>query len=111
MCLNDNRFEVEVDWRNFDGQKGAGHPMPKTDHTGLLYFLDPNIPNNWEVLVNVLDMCSVNNNYWVFAAGATDVEYTLRVTDTDTGQTRSYGNPLGTQAEAITDTSAFATCP
>ena len=36
---------------------------------------------------------------------------TLTVTDTETGQTRSYDNPLGNCAPAVTDTSAFATCP
>ncbi len=108
LCLNDNRFRIEVDWRGFTGPTRAADAAPSTGQAGLLYFLDP---DNWEVLVKVLDRCGNNNHYWVFAAAATNVEYTLRVTDTAAGQTRSYGNPLGTQAEAITDTSAFATCP
>ncbi len=38
-------------------------------------------------------------------------EYTLLVTDTQTGAAREYFNPLGSAADAITDTGAFATCP
>ncbi len=41
----------------------------------------------------------------------TDVEYTLRVTDTASGEIQTYFNPLGVASPAITDTGAFATCP
>ena len=67
--------------------------------------------DNWEMLIKVLDGCGLNQNYWVFAAATTNVEYTLTVTDTMTGQEVSYFNPLGQAASAITDTAAFATCP
>ena len=53
----------------------------------------------------------VNGHFWVFAAATTNVEYTLRVTDTRTGAERRYPNPLGRAAPALTDTSALATCP
>ncbi len=58
----------------------------------------------------VLDGCAINDRFWVFAAGATSVEYTLRVTDTETGAVNEYVNPLGNAADALTDTQAFATC-
>ena len=32
-------------------------------------------------------------------------------TDTQTGQVKTYLNPLGQAANAVTDTGAFATCP
>jgi hypothetical protein len=67
--------------------------------------------SNWEMLVKVLDGCGVNGHFWVFAAGSTDLEYTLRVTDTSTGNVQEYFNPLGGTATAITDTIAFADCP
>jgi hypothetical protein len=63
------------------------------------------------MLIKVLDGCNINNRYWVFAAATTNVEYTLRVTDTETGASKQYRNPLGQASPAITDTSAFATCP
>ena len=57
------------------------------------------------------DGCGFNGHFWVFAATATDVEYTLQVTDMQTGEVREYNNALGQRSPAITDTSAFATCP
>jgi hypothetical protein len=62
------------------------------------------------MLVKVLDGCALNGRYWVFSAATTDVEYTLRITDTETGDVREYWNPLGSAAAALTDTGAFATC-
>ncbi|MCP4658010.1 MAG: hypothetical protein GY856_21585 [bacterium] len=79
-----------------------------SDDSGLFWFFDP---DNWEMLVKVLDACGLNGRYWVFAAATTNVEYTLRVVDTETDSVVEYHNPLGTASPAITDTSAFATCP
>jgi hypothetical protein len=53
----------------------------------------------------------VNDHYWVFVAAATNVELHITVTDTQTGQVRTYFNPLGKAALPVQDTSAFATCP
>jgi hypothetical protein len=108
LCLNGGRFKVEVGWRDFQGGTGVGRVVQESGDSGLLWFFQQ---DNWEMLVKVLDGCGLNQSYWVFAASATDVEYTITVTDTDSGQVRTYSNPLGTQAPAITDTSAFATCP
>ena len=63
------------------------------------------------MLIKVLDGCAVNGHYWVFAAAAIDVEYSLRVTDLDTGEIRRYFSPLGNASPAITDSLAFDTCP
>ncbi len=109
LCLNQGRFEVEVVWRDFAGGTGPGRPVPiSVEDSGLFYFFDP---DNWEILVKVLDGCAINDRYWVFAAATTDVEYTLTVTDTINGEHVQYFNTLGTASPAITDTEAFATCP
>lgn len=64
------------------------------------------------MLVRVLDQCQTpSNRFWVFASSLTNVEVALTVTDTRTGQTKRYGNPLGTPFQPIQDTTAFATCP
>ena len=78
--------------------------------TGEFFFFNP---NNTEFLIKVLDNGSFGTfgNFWVFAAATTNVGYTLRVTDTVTGETKSYENSLGTPSPAVTDTQAFATCP
>ncbi len=109
LCLNQGRFRVEVDWRDFEGKPGSGKAVEfGSADSGLFWFFSP---NNWEMLIKVLDGCGINNRFWVFAAATTNVEYTLRVTDTETGAVQSYYNPLGNPAAALTDTSAFATCP
>lgn len=110
LCLNKGRFRVEVTWRDFNGLTGSGHVVQgvPSDDSGIFWFFSS---NNWEMLVKVLNGCSINNHYWVFSAATTNVEYTLRVTDTNDGTVVPYVNPLGTRAAAITDTTAFATCP
>lgn len=106
LCLNDDRFKVEVE---FDDPAQSGQVADlKPDDTGFFFFTDP---NNFEVLVKVLDGCGFNNNFWVFYASTTNVEYTMTVTDTQTSQIRTYSNPLGQASPAVTDTQAFATCP
>lgn len=109
QCLNNGRFAVEVDWKDFQGNSGQGRTVDfSSDDSGLFYFFDP---NNTEAVIKVLNGCSFNDHFWVFASMATDVEYTLTVIDTQTGESSIYENPLGSAAPAITDTNAFATCP
>jgi hypothetical protein len=67
-------------------------------------------PDNWEVLVKVLDGCSVNDRFWVFYGSTTNVGYELTVTDTETGDSRAYEAPVA-PFQPILDTEAFATCP
>ena len=109
VCLNKGRFRANVSWRDFQ-DSGRAVPVATSSDSGMFYFFNA---DNTEMLVKVLDACGLAsfNSYWVFAAAATNVEYTLTVTDTQTGQTRTYDNPLGMNAPAITDTGAFATCP
>lgn len=109
VLLNDDRFQVEVEWSAPGFPTGPAFVSNlRTEDTGFFYFLDP---ENIEFLVKVLDGCSFNNHYWVFFAGATDVEFELTVTDTQTNQVAVYTNDLGHPADAVTDTFAFATCP
>jgi hypothetical protein len=108
LCLNDDRFHVTALWRTLDGSSGPASAEPLTADTGYFWFFSP---TNVEVIVKVLNACSDFNAYWVFAAGLTNVEVTLTVTDTETGEARTYTNPLGTAFLPVQDTSAFATCP
>ncbi|MEO1369325.1 MAG: PQQ-dependent sugar dehydrogenase, partial [Acidobacteriota bacterium] len=109
LCLHDGRFRVSVDWREFTNQTGPGRSVPlDLGDSGLFWFF---FDTNMEMLVKVLDGCGFNDRYWVFAAGTTNVEWTLRVVDTQTGALRIYTNPLGQPSPAITDTDAFIACP
>jgi hypothetical protein len=110
LCLNDGRFAVEASWREFGNRVGPARAQPLASvDSGLMWFFQP---DNLELLVKVLDNCGgKTNRFWVFAAATTNVEYTLHVTDIESGQVRTYFNPLGTRSPAITDTNAFDTCP
>jgi len=110
LCLQDDRFRVEVSWKDFQGGQGDGRalPLPDRDDTGLFWFFNP---ANVELTVKVLDGCPVNGHFWVFAASGSTVEYEITVTDTQEDVTRTYGNDLGDTPSLIPDTGAFATCP
>jgi hypothetical protein len=109
-CLTDDRFKVRVKWRTQFGTRNAANVVPfGSDDSGMFYFFNP---DNWEMLLKVLDACDLNPpRFWVFAAATTNVEYTITVTDTQEQQVKTYFNPLGTPAQPIQDTAAFATCP
>ena len=68
-------------------------------------------PDNWELLVKVLNACGVNEKFWVLTAAATTVEYEITITDTVTGETWTYDNPLGFPSPAVTDIEAFDCSP
>jgi hypothetical protein len=103
LCLG-NRFVVRATWKNpYTGETGAAHGHPLTDDTGALWFFDP---ANLELMVKVLDGRAVNSSFWVFYGALSNVEYTLTVTDTQTGAERTYHNaPL--QLASRADISAF----
>lgn len=108
LCLDRNRFRVDVAWKDFSGNEGVGKVVPYgSDDSGLFWFFNP---QNWEMLVKVLDGCGVNQRFWIFSAATTTVPYSLRIVDTITGAVREYVNPVGRAAASIIDTSAFASC-
>ncbi len=109
LCLSDGRFRVEARWRTRTGLEGSGQAVELTGDTGYFWFFSP---DNVEAVVKVLDACFAPfDRFWVFAAGLTNVEVTLKVTDTVSGEVREYQNPQETAFRPIQDTQAFATCP
>ena len=104
LCLGPNgRFEVRATWEKPDGETGIGHAVPLTADTGALWFFGD---QNLELLVKVLDGRAINGHFWVYAGALSNVEYALTVTDTLTGQERTYHNPSG-QFASRADTQAF----
>ncbi len=105
ICLHDARYRVQVTWQAEDGRTGAARAAGSaTEDSGLFRFSDP---DNWEVLIKVLDGCAVNGHVWVYGASTTDLGYLIRVTDTATGARKEYRNEPGVPAPAITDATAF----
>ncbi len=110
LCLNiDGRFQVRATYRAPDGASGNARAIHLALRDGgLFYFFDP---NNAEMLIKVLDGCSINQQHWVLFAGATDVQFQVTITDTITGDTKVYDNPQGQLANAVIDINAFGGCP
>ena len=110
LCLNENRFKVELDWERANGESGTGKAvtLDGRDDSGLFWFFDP---GNLEMLIKVLDRCGPPfDSFWVFYAATTNVGFELRVTDTVSGEVKIYDNPIGEVAQPVQDTQAFRTC-
>lgn len=105
LCLQGHRFAVTVDWTNqhAGGALGQGHALVGTDETGTFWFFDA---DNTELVVKVLDGRALNGKFWFFWGSLTDVEYTITVTDTETGASRQYHHAAGSSSGGF-DTGAF----
>ncbi|HEY8019448.1 MAG TPA: hypothetical protein VIH93_00010 [Thermoanaerobaculia bacterium] len=100
LCL-DKRFQVSVNWNNqFNGSSGVGRAIPKTAFTGFFSFGDP---SNIELLVKILTFPDAVK---VFYGELTNLQFTITVTDTGTGDVKTYSNTPG-DCGAI-DQAAFA---
>jgi hypothetical protein len=104
LCLNGGRFAVEIAWKDFQGNMGTGKAVELSGgDTGYFWFFDE---ANVEVVLKVLDGSPVNGHHWVFYGALSSVEYTVTVTDTQTGEVNTYRNPSGRLA-SVADTGAF----
>ena len=108
LCLSNSRYKVQTQWFAPTGGNGEGQVILLTGDTGAFWFFTS---SNVEMVIKVLNGCSLNSNYWTFAGGLTNVNVILTVTDTQTGIIKTYINPQGSPFQPIQDTSAFATCP
>ncbi len=108
-CLQRGRFRTEVSYEAYDGASGDAKTTPSdSPDTAIFYFFGP---ENWELMVKVLDGCGLNSKFWVYSSASTDVEYTMTITDTQTLAQKVYTNPLGRIAETVTDNLAFPCTP
>ena len=103
LCLNDHRFRVDASWRDFEGRTGVGQAGALTSDTGTFWFFDD---ANTELIVKVLDARNVNGHFWVFYGALSNVEFDITVTDTTTGDSRTFHNEAGNFA-SVGDTEAF----
>ena len=106
LCLQ-GRYRVDARYeggREISGKAGA---VGLTDESGYFWFF---APGNLELVVKVLDGCSVNKKQWVFITGLTSLRVLAVVTDTWTGATSTYLNEMNKPFPTIQDVNAFATC-
>jgi hypothetical protein len=114
LCIDDDpgdqRFRVRVTYNTSQagGFSGSADAIPLAPlgvfRGGLFWFFTQDNP---EMLVKVLNGCSVNNRFWVFLTAGTNVGFTVTVRDMQTGATRTYSNPDLRPAPPVQDTSAF----
>jgi hypothetical protein len=105
LCLASSRFQVTVDWEvPSQGRSGQGAAVPISTDTGYFWFSSD---SNVELVVKVVDGRPINGHFWIFAAALSNVQYTLRVTDTQTGVTKAWDNPEG-QLASWSDTGDFS---
>ena len=109
LCLNGGRFAVTATFQQTpSGPLMTAHAVLLTDDTGYFWFFDP---TNTEMVVKVLNGCAINENYWVFLAGLTNVGVTTLARDAGSGFMKTYTNNVGTAFQPVQDTSAFHACP
>ena len=91
--LQAGRFQVTAAWSN------GGSTAPAyvncgatTDQTAYFYWIDP---GNSELIVKLLDFCSISSAWAVYANGATDMKVVITIFDTATHATWVGQNPLG----------------
>ncbi len=111
LCVLDNRFSIEV--RFVDPNISDPDVEPEMDakvasllttpETGFFWFFNP---SNIELAAKVLDGRAHNGHFWLLYGGVSDVEYTLTVTDTVTGLSKSYRNEQGSICGEV-DTELF----
>jgi hypothetical protein len=96
LCLSAGQFLVGVSFTDpRTGLAAAATAVPLTGDTGAFWFFDD---SNLELMIKVLDGRAINGKFWVFYGALSDVEYTITVANTKTGELRTYYNPKGTLA-------------
>ena len=115
LCIDDvpgdRRFEVTMSFNHGPALHGPAFAVATASlgvsNGGLFWFFSQRNP---EMLVKVLNACTVNNRFWVYFTAGTNVGFTVNIRDTVTGQIKTYLNPDNNIAVPVQDTDAFA-CP
>ncbi|HSS49702.1 MAG TPA: LamG domain-containing protein [Thermoanaerobaculia bacterium] len=110
LCLQ-SRFQITATFRTATApgpSDGTAHVVVAGPNSGIFWFFSS---DNWEVMVKAINACGLNSRYWIYSAATTDRFYRMEVFDTLHFQNKVYFNYAGPPAPAVTDSSAFATCP
>jgi hypothetical protein len=117
LCIDQNpgdrRFKIQVSYATSQGggQSGSGKAISGAGlgvtQGGLFWFFQSSNP---ELLVKIIDGCSLTSHFWLFYAATTNVGFTVTVTDTVGLNQQTYTNQDLQSAVPVQDTSALA-CP
>lgn len=106
-CLRGGRFQARALWHTPVRGYGVASASALSSETAAFTFFGS---ETIEIALKVLDGCGLNDRFWVFAAGLTDVAVTLVVTDTVTGNVWSNLNALGSLHPSVLDIDALRGC-
>jgi CSLREA domain-containing protein len=104
LCLNNGRFKVTANWQT-PTANGAATAVAVNGDNGYFWFLDP---GSVEVVAKILDNCAANGHYWLFLGGLTNARVDFTITDTQTGQVKTYTNPSGQAFRTLINRVTFA---
>ncbi|HXO28149.1 MAG TPA: trypsin-like peptidase domain-containing protein [Thermoanaerobaculia bacterium] len=117
LCIDqipgDRRFKIQVSYATSQGggQSGSGQAISGAGlgvtQGGLFWFFQASNP---ELLVKILDGCSLTSHFWLFYAATTNVGFIVTVTDTVALNQQTYTNQDLQSAVPVQDTSALP-CP
>lgn len=115
LCIDDQpgdkRFKITVSYSTSQGGglSGSGTPIPLASvgvsQGGIFWFFSAANP---EMLIKVLNGCSINQEFWVFFSATTNVGFTVTVTDTFNGHFTTYTNNDLTPAAPVQDAAALS---
>ena len=89
-------YRVKLCYETPDGKVGQGRPKSiGSSESGLIWFFSR---DNIELLIKVLNGCSINGHRWVYVAPATDVAFNLYVEKTTDGTRWVFRNRQGAQS-------------
>lgn len=92
LCLHDKRFQAELTWRDPNtGATGTAKVTKTSDNSGTFAFKPA---NGADVAVKAVETSEEQTR--IVWGSLTTFEFTLKVTDTLSGQVKTYINPAGT---------------
>lgn len=96
-CVQGGRFSIEV---YLFSTNSFAQVFTSSSESAVFWFFSS---SNWEVVAKVLNGCAINNNYWVFAAGATSQNYQVNFFDYGRGKSNGYSGfcPLADTGQII----------
>ncbi|MBV8203157.1 MAG: hypothetical protein JOZ15_21285 [Acidobacteria bacterium] len=117
LCVDDfpgdRRFRVSASFQTVQGggRSGKAGAIPLSPlgvvHGGLLWFFGADNP---EMVIKIVNGCTVNDRYWAFVSAGTNVGFSVTIDDTVLVASKTYTNADLTAALPVQDTGALASC-